>query len=182
MLWYSTEKSFESLVALITGVIAIIGQASYQILIKTNYTNKNSFNKNIGNTINNFFISDSKDIIEKIIPNNKQTMNNTFNFDMSNNNQSGGVNKPQVNIGSSPRKLDENLKLQLLSMIDIAKKVVVTSTMGDGEAFNFATLIKSFLVENGFTIEGVNQAIYSQPVNGQIVNPDKNEIIIGSKI
>lgn len=103
---------------------------------------------------------------------------NTFNQ----NNQSGDN---IMNFGSQPRELDSNLQTQLKEIIK-TKEVVVTSVMGDGEAFNFASQIKDYLEKEGFSVNGVNQAVYSKPISGQIVEPPKDEkdsfkIIIGNK-
>lgn len=103
---------------------------------------------------------------------------NTFNQ----NNQYGDN---VMNFGSQPRELDLNLRNQLKEIIK-TNKVSVTSVMGDGEAFNFATQIKKYLEKEGFSVDGVNQAIYSNPVSGQIIEPPKDEsdfykIIIGNK-
>ena len=44
-----------------------------------------------------------------------------------------------------------------------------------------ATQIKNYLTQQGHTISGVDQAVYGQPIMGQVFNPDKLEIIIGTK-
>jgi hypothetical protein len=181
LFWYTTDNSLESLVALITGCTAIVGQGAYKTMIKSKILTKNSHNTTIKKQINNYFSNDSR---EREIKEEKQNTNmgDTFNIDQSSTKQSGGEHKPQVNIGTIPRRLEENLKSQLLTMIDRSNKVRITSVMGDGEAFAFANQIKAFLNEQKFETDGVNQAVYSEPISGQIINPAKNEIIIGTKI
>lgn len=98
-------------------------------------------------------------------------------------NQSGGITANQVNIGSQPRTLNFEVQNQLQQILSGKKgqTLTVVSVMGDGEAFNFVTQIKNYLTQQGHTISGVDQAVYSQPVIGQAFNPDKLEIIIGTK-
>lgn len=98
-------------------------------------------------------------------------------------NQSGGITANQVNIGSQPRVLDTKLQSQLLQLLSgkKAQTISVVSVMGDGEAFSFATQIKNFLTKEGFTVDGVSQAVYTEPVMGQNFNPEKLEIVIGTR-
>ena len=95
----------------------------------------------------------------------------------------GGITAGQVNIGPQPRRLDANLKSQLLQAIPKSTKVSVTCIMGDGEAFQFAEEIRVCLVGAGYDVEGVNQAIFSQPVLGQIIEPGPEQfrVIIGTR-
>jgi hypothetical protein len=61
---------------------------------------------------------------------------------------------------------------------------VITAVMGDQEAFQFAEQIKEYLSSQGWKVDGVDQAVYSKPVVGQIIKPrsdGKVEIIIGGK-
>lgn len=92
-----------------------------------------------------------------------------------------------MNFGPQPRHLDEYLKSGLDSYINSGSKVIVTSVMGDGEAFNFANQVKLYLQSKGFDVDGVNQAIFSMPIRGQIIEPPKDgdstfKIIIGNNI
>ncbi|MDD4996487.1 MAG: hypothetical protein PHW15_03410 [Patescibacteria group bacterium] len=91
-----------------------------------------------------------------------------------------------MNFGSPARKLDKRLKEQLKQKIYSGSSVNIASVLGDGEAFNFANEIKSYLSEQGYKIDGVDQVIYSEPVKGQIIYPpeegdSKYRIVIGSK-
>ncbi len=54
-------------------------------------------------------------------------------------------------------------------LLPSGKKVVVTAVMGDQEAFRFASEIKDYLTSQGYEVDGVNQAIFSGPITGQIV-------------
>ena len=98
-------------------------------------------------------------------------------------NQQGGITAGQVKIGSIPRRLDMGGQSQLRSLLPKDKPVTVTSVMGDGEAFQYANEIKSFLVADGYTVDGVNQALYSEPKIGQGIVPgdDSFEVIIGTR-
>lgn len=98
-------------------------------------------------------------------------------------NQSGGITAHTVNIGSPPRQLDPASAVQLEQNIPKDKPVKVTAVMGDQEAFAFASQITSYLKSKGYSVDGVNQAIYSQPVIGQFINPSAGgyDIVIGGK-
>ena len=54
--------------------------------------------------------------------------------------------------------------------------------MGDQEAFRFASEIKDYLTSQGYEVDGVNRAIFSGPITGQIVRPTDIgfEIVIGA--
>lgn len=97
-------------------------------------------------------------------------------------NQTGGITAHSVNVGQQSRKVNAKLIIQLQQMLpDKTKTVTVTAVMGDGEAFNFATQIKDVLVEQGYDVNGVNQALYSAPIMGQEFNPDTLTLIIGTR-
>ncbi|MCB9262869.1 MAG: hypothetical protein H6607_10890 [Flavobacteriales bacterium] len=104
-------------------------------------------------------------------------------INVTSHNQQGGITAGVVNISSQPRQLTNEAAGQLNQLISSKKgqTITVTCTMGDGEAFGYATQIKNYLTTNGISVNGVNQAVYSQPVIGQIYNPDRHEIIIGTK-
>lgn len=97
-------------------------------------------------------------------------------------NQSGGITAGQVNIGSQPRQLNDNLRGQLRNALPRDKKVAVVSVMGDGEAFKFADEIKRFLEADGYNVSGVDQAVYTGPVVGQNIQSrgDGLEVVIGT--
>jgi hypothetical protein len=48
-------------------------------------------------------------------------------------------------------------------------KVTVTCVLGDQESFQFASQVKQILQNSGWEVNGVNQAIYTQPVIGVFV-------------
>ncbi|TMU57118.1 hypothetical protein [Flagellimonas algicola] len=104
-------------------------------------------------------------------------------INVTSNNQQGGITAGVVNVSSQPRKFTQEAQSQLLQLLNgkTGQTVTVTCTMGDGEAFSYATQIKTFLESKNFPVNGVNQAVYSQPVMGQNFNPDKLEIVIGTK-
>lgn len=99
--------------------------------------------------------------------------------------QSGGITAGQVNIAPLARHLDDATIGQLQSfMTDKNEKIVVTSVMGDSEAFQYANEISKFLKSNGYAkVDGVNQAIYSEPIQGQYINRDTLgvHILIGAR-
>ncbi|MCP4491521.1 MAG: hypothetical protein GY820_30045 [Gammaproteobacteria bacterium] len=103
-------------------------------------------------------------------------------FNVTSNNQSGGITAGVVNVGPQPRNIDTGLVNQLQLMLpDKTKTVTLTAVMGDGEAFSFATQIKNFLVERGYEVNGVNQSVFNAPVIGQQFNPDTLTLIIGTR-
>ena len=90
-----------------------------------------------------------------------------------------------MNFGKQPRKLTAIVEEQLKKIITNGAEVDVTSILGDNEAFNFASQIKDFLEKSGYTVKGVNQAVYTKPITGQIIEPPQTQskiykIIIGS--
>lgn len=92
-----------------------------------------------------------------------------------------------MNFGPQPRELNIQLENQLRQLIPANSQVSVTSVLGDGEAYNFASKIKTYLESQGYSVDGVSQAIYSQPVKGQNVELPKDgdatyKIIIGANL
>lgn len=106
------------------------------------------------------------------------------NINITSTNQSGGITAHTVNIGPTARSMNEQIGQQLKQHIPTSAKVSVTAVMGDGEAFGFANQVLAWLRANGYaTDEGVNQAVYSQPVMGEILEKKDDsqfELIIGS--
>lgn len=98
-------------------------------------------------------------------------------------NQSGGITAHTVNVGPQPRRLDAGTASNLENLLSKDKKIMITAVLGDGEAFQFASEILNHLKSRGYTVDGVNQAVYSQPVMGQIVQSTAGgfDIIIGTK-
>ena len=101
--------------------------------------------------------------------------------------QTGGITAYQVNIQPGDRQLTDAGAQQLKSYLNGVEfnSVGVNAVMGDGEAFRFASQIKNFLVSEGFTVEGVNQVVYSAPRQGQIIEPPNDEglvkVIVGNR-
>ena len=104
---------------------------------------------------------------------------------VTSNNQSGGITAGQVNVARQPRRVDERLRSELLRIIAERRDapISVTAVLGDGEALGFAREIKGFLEDEGYKVDGVNQAVYSGPVVGQSINPepDRLDIRIGNQ-
>lgn len=109
--------------------------------------------------------------------------NQTQNISITSNNQSGGITAHTVNIGFARRQLDAASAQQLLQQLPRQKPVKVVAVMGDQEAFAFATQILDHLKANGYQADGVDQAVYSQPVVGQFIKPTASgfEVVIGGK-
>jgi len=100
-------------------------------------------------------------------------------------NQVGGITAGTVNFGPQARQMNQQLGDQLLENISKDSKVTVTSILGDGEAFAFANQVLQWLKSNDFeNVEGVNQAVYTQPVMGNNLNKKSDtefDIVIGTK-
>ncbi|MDD5318671.1 MAG: hypothetical protein PHF79_02535 [Candidatus Pacebacteria bacterium] len=102
-------------------------------------------------------------------------------------NQHNQFGNNYMNFGPQPRQLNDSLKGQLKSMILSGSKIIITSVLGDGEAYNFATQMKEYLEQQGYGVDGINQAIYSKQPKGQIVEPPKEtggayNLIIGNNL
>ncbi len=112
---------------------------------------------------------------------------NTRPIHVESHNQQGGITAYQVNIQPGDRQLSTGATQQLKSYLKGVnlKSVEVNAVMGDGEAFRFASQIKNFLTSEGFDVKGVNQVVYTAPIQGQIVEPPNAEglvkIIIGNR-
>jgi hypothetical protein len=109
--------------------------------------------------------------------------NQIQNISITSNNQSGGITAHTVNTGATRRQLDAASAQQLLKALPKNKPVKVVAVMGDQEAFAYATQILGHLKANDYLAEGVDQAVYSQPVVGQFINPTASgfEVLIGGQ-
>ncbi|MCI5156990.1 MAG: hypothetical protein D3906_00865 [Candidatus Electrothrix sp. AUS1_2] len=112
-------------------------------------------------------------------------MSDEKNVFVTSHNQMGGITANTVNFGPTARSMNEQLGQQLKDNIPTEAKVTVTSVLGDGEAFGFANQVLEWLKLNDFNrAEGVNQAVYTQPVMGQHLNKksdDEYDLIIGAR-
>jgi hypothetical protein len=103
-------------------------------------------------------------------------------FVVTSHNQTGGITAGLVNIGPPQRKLGPRGQAvwnQILT--DKTKTVTVVAVLGDGEAFSYATQIKKYLIAQGYSVKGVDQAVYAVPISGQQFDPKTWTIIIGSR-
>lgn len=107
------------------------------------------------------------------------------NIFVTSHNQMGGITAGTVNFGPTARSMNAELGEQLKANVPASAKVTVTAVLGDGEAFGFANQVYEWLKVNGYkNVEGVNQAVYSQPVMGQSINKRSDseyDIIIGTR-
>ena len=117
----------------------------------------------------------------------KMAMEDEKNINITSYNQSGGITAYNVNVAPQDRKLTPELANQLISHIkeNSVKKISIVAVLGDQEAYQFASIRKSFLENNGYSVDGVSQSVYSKPIKGQIIEPTKDgsgiNIIIGRK-
>ncbi len=49
------------------------------------------------------------------------------------------------------------------------ESIEITCTMGDQEAFSFASDLKKLFESSGWSVNGVNQAVYTKPIRGLIL-------------
>jgi Flp pilus assembly protein TadG len=107
------------------------------------------------------------------------------NIFVTSHNQMGGITANTVNFGPTARSMNDQLGSQIKENIPTNAKVTVTAVLGDGEAFGFANQILAWMKANGYdSVEGVNQAVYTNPVMGQNLNKksdDEFELIIGTR-
>ena len=77
------------------------------------------------------------------------------------------------NIGyrSISRGISEYDKIQMLNILKKHKngELTLTSVMGDSESFKFAHEIKELFELANWKVNGINQAMYSQPIEGLII-------------
>lgn len=106
------------------------------------------------------------------------------NIFITSHNQMGGVTAHTVNFVSQARQMNSQLGEQLKQHIPISAKLRVVTVFGDGEAFGFANQVLQWLKSNGYNkAEGVDQAVYTQPVIGQNINKKSDnefELVIGT--
>jgi hypothetical protein len=99
--------------------------------------------------------------------------------------QQGGLTAGTVNLGKPDRILTEDKGAELLKLIPSGtKKITITATMSDAEAYRLGDQIKRFLVAKGYGVEGVNQGVFMPPVEGVGVNtrdPANVQISIGGQ-
>ncbi len=112
--------------------------------------------------------------IQNVQNNGRAIQNNAPNF--------GNQIVGDINLNTG-RKFDDKTRRETLQLLKGREnqKISITSVMGDPEAFNLATEIKQFLIQQKFIVEGVGQGIFSEPIYGLIWDEAKNEIIVGSK-
>jgi hypothetical protein len=70
-------------------------------------------------------------------------------------------------------KIDE-LRLELSKLK--GDSILITSVWGDQEAFSFATELKALFRSAGWIVDGVNQAMYTNPIKGVVIIV-KNEAV-----
>ena len=107
------------------------------------------------------------------------------NIFITSHNQMGGVTAHTVNFGPQARQMNSQLGEQLKQNIPSSATVRVVAVLGDGEAFGFANQVLQWLKSNGYNkTEGVDQAVYTQPVMGQNINKKSDnefELVIGTR-
>lgn len=103
-------------------------------------------------------------------------------FVVTSHQQSGGITAGVVNVGPQQRSLDSTRMTQLNKLLtDKSKEVTVTCVLGDSESYKYAIQIKEYLLGQGFSVRGVNQAVFRSPKFGQMFDPETVTITIGTK-
>ena len=105
-------------------------------------------------------------------------------FNITSHGQQGGITAGQVNFGNQQRNFNDEVAKSLKPHLPSKEKTIdLVAVMGDGEAFQFANQIKSYLEENNYMVDGVSQVVFLLPVKGLHVEETKDEsikIIIGN--
>lgn len=145
---------------------------------------------------------DLKNIMQKAQPVNSSIQShNTFNnspnqqgnnniiinngSQIKNNTQFGGQIAHNItNIGPQPRKISE-LCVEILTKC--LKKynnesITITSLMSDAETHNFANILKEIFINAGWSVDGVNQAVYTSVLKGIILVAPKAKIHVIEEI
>jgi hypothetical protein len=83
-----------------------------------------------------------------------------------------------INVKSISRGISQ---IDKIKMIDNLKKfenkeIILTTVLGDTEAFQFAEQIKEVFVQSGWKVDGISQALYNKPVNGIIIKIKSKEL------
>jgi hypothetical protein len=105
-------------------------------------------------------------------------------FNVTSNNQSGGITAGQVIVGRPGRQLEESHRRDLARVLRKERFTVVRAIMGDAEAFQFAQQILAFLQEEGYSNPGVVTYLMGHAI-GQQIQTDENgqiEILIGHRL
>lgn len=127
-------------------------------------------------TDHEFWVSENlnKKVYEKVTP--------TQVFNVTSVNQRGGITAGVVTFKPQPRTLGDRQRNQLRQLLpDSTKTVTIISTMGDGEALQYAQEIKKFLENEGFNVKGVDQSVSGTPMIGQAFDPDTLTLRIGTR-
>ena len=96
-------------------------------------------------------------------------------FNVSSQNQTGGITAGIVNFAPPRRQLNEGVKKQLDELFtDPNEKIKISAQMSDGEANDYAEEIKEYLVGKGFQIKEVAQFMQSPPILGQALTSDRD--------
>ena len=101
--------------------------------------------------------------------------------------QLGGITAHTVNLAPQDRRLDANMKAQLLQMVPKNMTVSVDSPMGDGEAAGLAQQVWDFLAASGYKMvdDGLAQTVRMPSPRGQGIDltgkPGIAQVIIGSR-
>jgi hypothetical protein len=111
---------------------------------------------------------------------------NQENFIVTSFNQQGGITAGQINLGKQERHVSAQFKASLAPHLpkDKEKEIVVSSTLGDTEARQFAEEIKQYLEDEGYKVLGVNEVVRKRLVIGQeiVLSEDGGiEIKIGGR-
>jgi len=106
---------------------------------------------------------------------NKSAIGNEAVFNVTSNNQSGGITAGIVNFAKPGRHLNATLIQQLNELFqDPTEKITISAIIGSAEALDFAEGIRQHLNKKGFTIGAVGQFMQAPAVKGQVIKTEKN--------
>lgn len=101
-------------------------------------------------------------------------------------NQQGGITTGNLNIESPKREINQEFINELNKYLPKSKdkKITITSILGDAESFQLAKDLKKYLESQGWNVDGINQALYIEPIVGIEVDTNESgnvDFIIGTK-
>lgn len=107
-------------------------------------------------------------------------------FNVTSNNQQGGITAGQVNIGTPTRHLEGEYKVELDKALPTDKeKGIIISHVNDSEAKLFAYEVKNYLEKNGYRVLDIRTIQAGDPIKGWGFGQEENRnmrLFIGSNI
>ncbi len=106
----------------------------------------------------------------------------THTYNVTSNNQQGGITAGQINIGAPQRRINDKLKLALEDYKD--KKIMISVPIHDQEATQFGYEIQDFLRKGDYNYMYLVQMVFSEPQYGIKIQEEDGfiNLVIGSQM